>query len=224
MTEGLEIDPFNSARMMYGTGATIYGTENLTNWDSGSQFTILPMIQGLEETAVNDLASPPSGASLLSALGDIGGFRHTDLTKVPSMMYTSPTFTTTTSLDYAETNPNTVVRVGNLDSGPHVAFSTDNGANWFAGTDPSGVSGGGTVAAASDGSRFVWSPAGTGVQYTSGFGTSWSAVEAVSPPARSSSRTGSTRRPSTASSREVLRELGRRRHLHRLRRHRSAER
>lgn len=179
MTEGLEIDPFDSARMMYGTGATIYGTENLTNWDTGSQFTVKPMVQGLEETAVNDLASPPSGAPLLSALGDIGGFRHTDLTKVPSMMYTSPNLTSTTSLDYAETNPNTVVRVGNLDSGPHIGFSTDNGANWFAGSDPSGVTGGGTVAAASDGSRFVWSPAGTGVQYTTGFGTSWSASSGI---------------------------------------------
>ncbi|MET8078544.1 cellulose binding domain-containing protein [Streptomyces sp. NPDC005303] len=179
MTESLEIDPFNSNRMMYGTGATLYGTENLTNWDSGGQFTIKPMVQGLEETAVNDLASPPSGAPLLSALGDVGGFRHTDLTKVPSMMFTSPNFTTTTSLDFAETNPNTVVRVGNLDSGPHVAFSTDNGANWFAGTDPSGVSGGGTVAAASDGSRFVWSPEGAGVQYTTGFGSSWSASSGI---------------------------------------------
>jgi hypothetical protein len=179
MTEALEIDPFNSGRMMYGTGATIYGTENLTNWDSGSKFTIKPMVQGLEETAVLDLASPPSGAPLLSALGDIGGFRHTDLTKVPSMMFTQPNFTTTTSLDFAEADPNTVVRVGNLDSGPHIAFSTDNGANWFAGTDPSGVSGGGTVAAAADGSRFVWSPVGTGVQYTTGFGTSWSASSGI---------------------------------------------
>ncbi|MEU5279089.1 cellulose binding domain-containing protein [Streptomyces asoensis] len=179
MTEALEIDPFDSARMMYGTGATIYGTENLTAWDSGGRFTVRPMVQGLEETAVNDLASPPSGAPLLSALGDIGGFRHTDLTKVPSMMFTSPNFTTTTSLDYAETNPNTVVRVGDLDTGPHVAFSTDNGANWFAGTDPSGVSGGGTVAAAADGSRFVWSPAGTGVQYTTGFGSSWQASSGI---------------------------------------------
>jgi hypothetical protein len=179
MTESLEIDPFNSNRMMYGTGATIYGTENLGNWDSGGQFTIRPMVQGLEETAVNDLASPPSGAPLLSALGDIGGFRHTDLTKVPSMMFTQPNFTTTTSLDFAETSPNTVVRVGNLDSGPHIAFSTDNGANWFAGTDPSGVSGGGTVAAASDGSRFVWSPAGTGVQYSTGFGNAWQASSGI---------------------------------------------
>ncbi|MFI8837075.1 cellulose binding domain-containing protein [Streptomyces afghaniensis] len=175
MTEALEIDPFNSNRMMYGTGATIYGTENLTKWDNGSKFAVKPMVQGLEETAVNDLASPPSGAPLLSALGDIGGFRHTDLTKVPSMMFTQPNFTTTTSLDFAESNPNTVVRVGNLDSGPHISFSTDNGANWFAGTDPSGVSGGGTVAAAADGSRFVWSPEGAGVHHATGFGTSWQA-------------------------------------------------
>ncbi|MEI5519208.1 cellulose binding domain-containing protein [Streptomyces brasiliscabiei] len=179
MTEALEIDPFDSNRMMYGTGATIYGTENLGNWDSGGQFAVKPMVRGLEETAVNDLASPPSGAPLLSALGDIGGFRHTDLTKVPSMMFTQPNFTTTTSLDYAESNPDTVVRVGDLDSGPHIAFSTDNGANWFAGTDPSGVSGGGTVAAASDGSRFVWSPAGAGVQYATGFGSSWSASSGI---------------------------------------------
>ncbi|AMW14005.1 xyloglucanase [Streptomyces qaidamensis] len=175
MTEALEIDPFDSNRMMYGTGATIYGTENLGNWDGGGKFTIKPMVRGLEETAVNDLASPPSGAPLLSALGDIGGFRHTDLTKVPSMMFTQPNFTTTTSLDFAESNPNTVVRTGNLDSGPHIAFSTDNGANWFAGTDPSGVSGGGTVAAAADGSRFVWSPEGAGVHHATGFGTSWQA-------------------------------------------------
>ncbi|MFI6460774.1 cellulose binding domain-containing protein [Streptomyces sp. NPDC050538] len=180
MTESLEIDPFNSNRMMYGTGATLYGTENLTNWDSGGQFTVKPMVQGLEETSVNDLAAPPSGgAQLLSALGDIGGFRHTDLTKVPSMMFTSPSFTTTTSLDFTESNPNTVVRVGNVDSGAHIAFSTDNGANWFAGTDPSGVSGGGTVAAAVDGSRFVWSPAGAGVQYTTGFGSSWAASSGI---------------------------------------------
>ncbi|MGW0500699.1 cellulose binding domain-containing protein [Streptomyces sp. NPDC003007] len=175
MTEALEIDPFDSNRMMYGTGATIYGTENLGNWDTGGKFTVKPMVRGLEETAVNDLASPPSGAPLLSALGDIGGFRHTDLAKVPPMMFTQPNFTTTTSLDFAESNPNTVVRVGNLDSGPHIAFSTDNGANWFAGTDPSGVSGGGTVASAADGGRFVWSPEGAGVHHTTGFGTSWQA-------------------------------------------------
>ncbi|MFD8867562.1 xyloglucanase [Streptomyces sp. NPDC059590] len=180
MTEALEIDPFDSNRMMYGTGATVYGTENLSSWDSGGQIKITPMVRGLEETAVNDLASPPSGAPLLSALGDIGGFRHTDLDAVPTKMFSSPSFTTTTSLDYAETNPNTVVRVGNNDAAPRIAFSTDNGANWWQGSEPSGVTGGGTVAAAADGSGFVWSPDGTSsVYYTAGFGNSWTASSGI---------------------------------------------
>ncbi|WP_372494454.1 xyloglucanase [Actinoallomurus purpureus] len=190
MTEGLEIDPFNSARMMYGTGATIYGTTNLTDWDAGKQIAIKPMVKGLEETAVNDLISPPSGdAHLLSALGDIGGFRHTDLDAIPSMMYTQPNLTTTTSLDYAETNPGWMVRVGNVDksASPNVnriGFSTDGGANWWQGNEPSGVTGGGTVAAAADGGRFVWSPDGTGVYYSVGFGNSWTASSGIPSGAR----------------------------------------
>lgn len=178
MTEALEIDPFDSDRMMYGTGATIYGTEDLGKWDTGGKFSITPMVRGLEETAVNDIASPPSGAPLLSALGDIGGFRHTDLTKVPSMMFTSPNFTSSTSLDFAESKPDVVVRAYNVDSGAHVALSNDNGANWHAaGADPSSVTGGGTVAVSADGSRYVWSPDGAGVQ--TGTGSSWTASSGV---------------------------------------------
>ncbi|MEV5749999.1 xyloglucanase [Actinoallomurus sp. NPDC052308] len=190
MTEALEIDPFDSARMMYGTGATIYGTTNLTNWDAGGQITLKPMVKGLEETAVNDLISPPSGdAHLLSALGDIGGFRHTDLDTIPSMMFTQPNLTTTTSLDYAETNPGWMVRVGNVDKSAspnvnRVGFSTDGGANWWQGSEPPGVTGGGTVAAAADGSRFVWSPDGTGVYYSVGFGNSWTASSGIPSGAR----------------------------------------
>ncbi|MEO3813543.1 cellulose binding domain-containing protein [Sphaerisporangium sp. B11E5] len=186
MTESMEIDPFDSNRMMYGTGATIYGTTDLGLWDSGGQFTIKPMAAGLEETAVLDLISPPSGAPLISGLGDIGGFRHTDLTKVPSMMFTSPVFTTTTSLDYAGGNPSIMVRAGNFTDSDrpndsHVAFSTDGGANWFQGTEPGGVNNGGTVAANADGSRFVWAPgdAGQQVVYSVGYGNSWSAASGV---------------------------------------------
>ncbi|WP_229691774.1 WD40/YVTN/BNR-like repeat-containing protein, partial [Sphaerisporangium melleum] len=181
MTESLEIDPFDSDRMMYGTGATIYGTTDLTKWDSGGQFTIKPMVTGLEETAVLDLISPPTGAPLVSALGDIGGFRHNDLTKVPSSMFTQPVFTSSTSLDYAETNPSIMVRAGNFTDSDrpndsHVAFSTDGGANWFQGTEPGGINSGGTVAANADGTRFVWAPGDPGqpVVYSVGYGNSWS--------------------------------------------------
>lgn len=182
MTESMEIDPHDGNRMLYGTGATIYGTTNLRNWDNGGTVTIRPMVRGLEETAVLDLISPPTGdAPLISALGDIGGFRHTDLDAVPPMMFQQPYFTSTTSLDYAELNPSVMVRAGSFTDSDrpndsHVAFSTDGGANWFQGSEPGGINNGGTVAAAADGSRFVWAPGDPGqpVVYSVGFGNSWS--------------------------------------------------
>ncbi|MBM0256940.1 cellulose binding domain-containing protein [Micromonospora sp. 4G55] len=186
MNESVEIDPFDSNRFLYGTGATIYGSTDLTRWDTGGQFTIKPMVKGLEETAVLDLISPPSGAPLVSALGDIGGFRHTDLAAVPSMMFTQPGFTSTTSLDYAETKPAVMVRAGNVTDSDrpgdsHVAFSTDGGANWFQGGEPSGVDSGGTVAASADGSQFVWAPGDAGQQVVRsvGFGASWTAATGI---------------------------------------------
>jgi xyloglucan-specific exo-beta-1,4-glucanase len=182
MTESLEIDPHNSDRMMYGTGATIYGTTDLTAWDSGSTVTIEPMVAGLEETAALDLISPPSGAPLLSALGDIGGFRHADLGAVPSAMFQQPFFVTTTSIDYAELNPNFVVRVGNTDTEgvTHAGFSADNGTNWSqASSEPGEVSGGGTIAAAADASRVVWSPEGAGVHFSNTNGSSWTASSGI---------------------------------------------
>ena len=183
MTESMEIDPFNSDRMMYGTGATLYGTNNLTSWDAGTKVTIKPMVEGLEETAVLDLASPPTGAPLISALGDIGGFRHTSLTATPAMMFTSPNHSSTTSLDFAETNGNVFVRVGNTPSGStdkHIAFSNDNGANWYAASsEPTGVTGGGTVAISADGTRIVWSPDGASPVTGTFGGGSWATASGL---------------------------------------------
>jgi xyloglucan-specific exo-beta-1,4-glucanase len=185
MTEGLAIDPFNSNRMFYGTGATLFGTTNLTNWDSGTSFTIKPFVSGLEETAVNGLISPPTGAPLISALGDLDGFVHTSLTTVPSSMFTAPNLGSGDSVDYAELSPSTIVRSGDIDktANPNVnrvGFSTNGGSNWFqASSEPSGVTGGGKVAEAADASSTLWSPAGTGVYYTTTYGSSWTASTGI---------------------------------------------
>jgi hypothetical protein len=175
MVGDLEIDPFNSNRMMYGTGATIYGSDDLTVWDTGAQIHISVKANGLEETAVLDLISPPSGAPLLSGLGDICGFRHNSLTAVPAAMMGSPTFVSTTSLDYAELSPTFIVRVGNANAGTNRSgFSFDGGTSWFQGsTEPGGVNGGGTVAAAANASRVVWSPSGAAVHVSTNNGSSW---------------------------------------------------
>ncbi|WP_419998895.1 cellulose binding domain-containing protein [Streptomyces boninensis] len=185
MTEALEIDPFDSDRMLYGTGATIYAATDLTKWDSGGKITIKPIVAGLEETAVLDLISPPSGPQLLSALGDIGGFVHTDLTKIPALMYTQPNYTSTTSLDYAELKPAVIARCGNIDKSANpgvnrAAFSTDGGAHWSqASGEPGGVSGGGTIAVSADGSVAVWAPEGAAVSRTTVSGGSWTACSGV---------------------------------------------
>jgi xyloglucan-specific exo-beta-1,4-glucanase len=112
MIGDLEIDPFNSNRLLYGTGATIYGSDDLTDWDAGNPIQISVKAQGLEETSVQDLISPPQGVHLLSALADIGGFRHDGLQTVPNEMYDNPVMSTTTSLDFAGLAPQRIVRVG----------------------------------------------------------------------------------------------------------------
>src|SRR5215470_18733170 len=178
MVESLEIDPFNSNRMFYGTGATMYGTNNFTAWDSGGVANISVAAVGIEETAVQDLISPPAGtAHLISAVADNGGYTHNDLS-APSVMDTNPVFTTGNSLDYAELNPSFIVRVGTGGSnGANMGFSSDGGQTWTPGASPSGASGG-TVAAASDGSRVVWS-SGAGVFFSLDNGTTWTASTGV---------------------------------------------
>ena len=190
MTEALEIDPFNSNRFMYGTGATLYGSTNLTTWDvsTTSQITIRVMAQGIEETAVQDLISPPSGAPLISALADITGFRHNDLNVVPTAQM-APVRGTSVSLDYAELSPSYIVRAANGDTvncEKSLAVSTDGGTTWAAvSSQPAGLTGGGTVAvAATGGGKIVWSPAGVGVFFTTGGGKTWTASTGIPAGAR----------------------------------------
>jgi xyloglucan-specific exo-beta-1,4-glucanase len=175
MNETLAIDPFNSDRLMYGTGATLYGTTSLTNWDKNITFPIKPMAKGIEETAVLDLASPPSGAPLVSALGDIGGFYHASLDAVQPNFHDTPSLGSNTSLDFAERTPTVFARVGNADAAPHIGISSDGGKNWYQGQEPSGVTGGGTIAVGADAGYMVWSPQGTGVYYSTTRGSSWTA-------------------------------------------------
>jgi xyloglucan-specific exo-beta-1,4-glucanase len=181
MVGSMAIDPFNSDHFLYGTGATMYGSNDLTNWDKGTTFHISNASVGVEETSVQDLVSPPAGAPLISGLGDIGGFRHDDITKAPPTMFTQPIFTTTNSLDYAELTPNFLARVGsNSTSGaPNAGFTFDGGTSWFqANNQPSGASGG-TIAAAANASRVVWAPSQAAVSFSTDNGNSWTASTGI---------------------------------------------
>jgi hypothetical protein len=177
----LAIDPFDSDRVMYGTGATIMGTENVTNVDKGSKATWTPHIEGFEENAVLDLASPPSGPDLLSAMGDIGGFIHSDITVSPASGMLNPYYTTESSVDFAELSPSRIVRVGTGCTGTCGSVTTNGGTSWtsFA-SAPGGGTTSGVIAIAADGSTIVWSPASTAAYSTTNSGSTWTACAGLS--------------------------------------------
>ncbi|BCN30630.1 X2-like carbohydrate binding domain-containing protein [Anaeromicropila herbilytica] len=189
MIGNVSIDPFNSDRMFYGTGATVYGTDNLTDLGKGGKVNITVKSLGIEQTAVQSLISPTTGtAHLISGLGDVCGFVHEDLTKVPKTMMGSPTFSTTTGMDYAELSPSKFVRVGNTDKGDHprIALSYDAGKNWYSvkncwSSSSTDETGGGNVAMSADGNSIVWAPNGTDqpVCYSSSSGNSWNQSKGI---------------------------------------------
>jgi xyloglucan-specific exo-beta-1,4-glucanase len=181
MTESLEIDPFNSNKMMYGTGATIYGTDNLTAWDTGGKITITVKAVGLEETAIQELVSPPAGPPLLSGMYDIYGFTHQNLDVVPTAFFETPRIATV-SIDYAESLPSYMFRVGQGSSSLKAAgYSTNGGTSWTPVTGlPSGVvKGEGTCAVNATGTRVVWSPVDGAVSYTTNNGKTWAASTGI---------------------------------------------
>jgi len=145
---------------------------------------------GIEEEAVQDLVSPPSGAPLFSAMGDVTGFRHDDLTAPPATMFTAPVSGNTSSIDFAELNPSFLVRVGppNASATPAVhgtGFTFSGGSSWFQGNaDPPGVANGGTIAAAANASRVLWSDPGAGVSFSTDNGNSWTASTGIPTGAR----------------------------------------
>ncbi|GAA3995033.1 1,4-beta-glucanase [Streptomyces plumbiresistens] len=146
------VDPYDSRHVVYGTGATLYGTRDLKNW--------APQIRGLEETAVRQLISPPVGeAHLLSGLGDIGVMYHERLTASPSRgMATNPVFGSATGLAQAAARPAYVVRAGWGDNG-NGAYSNDGGQTWapFTAQPPIAKDAPGPIATNADGSAVLWS-------------------------------------------------------------------
>ncbi|MGP4047189.1 1,4-beta-glucanase [Streptomyces sp. 2A115] len=150
--QALAVDPYDSKHIVYGTGATLYGTRDLKRW--------APQIRGLEETAVRQLVSPPVGeAHLLSGLGDIGVMYHERLTASPSRgMASNPVFGSATGLAQAAAKPSYVVRAGWGDNG-NGAYSNDGGQSWapFKAQPDIAKSAPGPIATNADGSALLWS-------------------------------------------------------------------
>ncbi|MFG2967587.1 1,4-beta-glucanase [Streptomyces sp. NPDC048288] len=150
--QAVAVDPFDSRHLVYGTGATLYGTRDLVHW--------APRVRGLEETSVVRLVSPPVGeAHLLSGSGDIGVMYHERLTASPSRgMAANPVFGSATGLAQAAGRPAYVVRTGWGDHG-NGAYSDDGGRTWapFAAQPSLAHDAPGPIATNADGSALLWS-------------------------------------------------------------------
>jgi xyloglucan-specific exo-beta-1,4-glucanase len=114
----IDIDPFNPGRVMYVTGQGIWGTEDATAADSDQPTHWKFLDSGLEETVVSGLVSPPAGPPLLSAVGDLCGFRHDDLNQPSAAgMFDNPLCGSATSIDVAWGKPESSCALGGTTRG-----------------------------------------------------------------------------------------------------------
>lgn len=172
----LLMSPWDDNKVMYGTGATIWASDDLLkSGDSLSMPDWYIKAQGIEETFCLAMSSPKDGAHLLSGFGDINGMVHTDL-DTPQPMYSLPVASNLDSLDYAGNDPMMVVRLGqnqlpNNDTvGCQIgSISTDGGYNWttFGSCQPmvnSTFTRVGTIALDAAGTCLVWSAGNNNVE------------------------------------------------------------
>jgi len=186
---GISIDPFNADHAMYGFGGGLWMTSDLTKADpSASSNGIVDWKLddlGIEETAIEGLWAPPSGKTiLLSAIGDVFGFAHQDLTVSPARGNFSNPSATPSSMDFEQMAPATVVRVvdGEWGAKPPGSISTDGGLTWtgFASHPPGTTNGGGAIAIAPDGSSMVWATMdSSSVWYSKDLGKTWAASTGI---------------------------------------------
>jgi hypothetical protein len=132
----VKINPFNPDELIYGTGGGAWMTLNLSAVGSGKRVEFDFADDNLEETAVTQLISPPAGAVVLAAMGDVAGGSWDDITKTPTAEGVFRPNESSRSIDVAWLNPAVLARVA--DNKPYGYHSEDGGATWapFATTPP----------------------------------------------------------------------------------------
>lgn len=173
-TSALVIDPHHPKRVFltdyYGVWQTDHIDQNPSQWSTRQK--------GHEEVEPFVLRSPPQGAPLLSGVADVDGFRHSDLDSYPEqrMIGKDGQDGDVTGLDFCESNPSVVIRVGKERGGPfRGAYSEDNGASFtrFA-TLPFATAHSGRVAvSATDCQHAIWVPEGASAYLTLNGGQTW---------------------------------------------------
>ncbi|HEX6275017.1 MAG TPA: hypothetical protein VFZ53_18370 [Polyangiaceae bacterium] len=183
----IDLDPFDSNHVEISAG--IWSTTNLDKAEVSEPVEFRLSNHGIEESVANVLVSPPEGAPLLSGVKDFCGLRHARLDQSPPEGAYNPPCQETTGLDFAELEPNLVVRTGTVwgfskEPEPNGLFSTDGGVTWQAfASVPPGAKTGGMVAVTADGSSVVWTFKHDPVMVSRDRGKSWQKVQGLRPSA-----------------------------------------
>ena len=175
-SDDVKIDPFNSDHLFFTSGGGVFSSFNFTAAQPSWEFQSVGIEEMVFCTVGSDLASPPGGGpQLLSVFGDIGGFAHYNLdVSPPATNYFNPGGGNNYGIDFAELNPNLVVRTY-YTSGRSGYFSTNSGSTWtqFATEPAAATNGPGVVVISADGSRLVWAIPGSPSFYSTNNGATW---------------------------------------------------
>lgn len=175
----VKFNPFNPDELIYGTGGGVWMTRNLSAADSGKTVEFDFADDNLEETAILQMVSPPAGATLIAALGDVAGGSWDDVTKSPpaSGLFTGGSHR---SVDVAWLKPAFVARA--LDAKPYGYYSEDGGLKWtaFPSTPPYAPQDAqgnwraiGKLAVSAEGTSIVWTLPRDKAYYSFDKGKTW---------------------------------------------------
>ncbi|MDO4991766.1 MAG: sialidase family protein [Prevotellaceae bacterium] len=189
----IEIDPFNSEHAIFTTGFGGWETFNLSAVERRNEKVKWQIMStGIEETVPLELYCPPSGAHLLTGVGDYGGFTYYDLTKpVETGANHDPSFGNTDGVCGAWHKPQLMLRCGNifnhLTKDAPISYSEDGGNTWLACKNvPGDVKAGekgepehGHVAMSAEGTTWVWTPEHQFPAYTTDKGETWTQCQGL---------------------------------------------
>lgn len=163
----VEFDPFDARAVWVTSGNGVFKTANIDSTPATWTFNV----KGLEETVPLNLVSVPGG-SLVSAIGDYDGFRHTNVAQYAPIH--APQMGTTTGLAVAAGNTALMARAGNS-----IYYTSNSGANWSKSSVINGVKG--QLALSANGATLLHSPENSTTSYRSvNSGSSWTAITGLS--------------------------------------------
>ncbi len=174
--DDVEIDPFNRDHILHVHGGGVIETKNA----SAASPTWSGSVAGIEEIAVQAIATPPAGApyALVNSSGDVGTWVHTSLTTAPTLN-PGTGWSNGNSADMAWSDPLYIASASVINSsGVAVgSWSGDGGKTWAsfaslpAGAAANTASTGNIVVTARN--KAVWAPANSVPSYTTDNGASW---------------------------------------------------